>query len=249
MREIYLGFKLAFSYFSIIPMKFRKKDNLSRKKVILFMLFFFPLVGAVLALISIQIFELTGRGWYSALLAAVLYLALYGFIHLEAFIDTIDALYGAHSGKDAYKIIKDPVIGAMGMLFGIALFVLKVAAIALLLLNDLTCEFAVIVIVSRFSLLIIIKNYPLHKRSSFALLMKDSLSNMLIVAAIIFYGIFGFILMDSNFMFIFAAGIIIAYLAAKMLRKRLGFINGDVLGSSIEIIEVTLLTVVALIWV
>ena len=58
MNAFYLGLKFSFSYFTILPVFFKKEDNLNQDQVLAFMIFFMPLIGALLALFSIILFQL-----------------------------------------------------------------------------------------------------------------------------------------------------------------------------------------------
>ena len=163
----FLGLKFAFSYFSVLPIKFSNADDLSTKPVLGSMLFFFPLVGMVLGLMSIGLYGLLEPlKWYASLLSAVLYMLLYGFIHLEAVMDVADAIYASHSGKDAYAIIKDPTVGAMGVLYSIAAVLLKVAGTCYLLLHGFIWEFVSILVISRLSLLLLFYVHDFHSTFS-----------------------------------------------------------------------------------
>ena len=125
MRDLYLGLKLAFSYFTILPVQFNQDDDLSAKEVLGAMLLFFPLVGSVLGAVTVGIFTLLEPlSWFGAVISAVIYMMLYGFLHTEAVMDVADAIYASHSGKDAYKIIKEPIVGAMGVLWSVGFMLL-----------------------------------------------------------------------------------------------------------------------------
>ena len=85
---------------------------------------------------------------------------LYGFLHTEAIMDVADAIYAKHSGKDAYEIIKEPTVGAMGVLYGTSLMLLKIVGIAYLLMQGYFMKFITITIISRLSLLLL---FDVHK--------------------------------------------------------------------------------------
>ena len=77
-------------------------------------IFFLPFVGFVLGLLTVVIYSiLDSIPILGAIIASCIYFVLYGFIHTEAVIDVVDAIYAKHSGKDAYKIIKEPTVGAI----------------------------------------------------------------------------------------------------------------------------------------
>ena len=95
------------------------------------LLFFVLLSGGSILKVAVLMISLIGLNeffnpLYSAFVCAVVYLALYGFIHTEAIIDVVDAWFASYSGKDAYKIMKESTIGAIGALYGVAFVLLKV---------------------------------------------------------------------------------------------------------------------------
>ena len=111
MSNIILGLKFVFSYFSILPVKFKKDDDVTKKEVLNYTVFFLPLVGLVLGTLIISLFSLLDSiPILAAIIASCVYFILYGFLHTEAILDVVDAIYARHSGKDAYKIIKEPTV-------------------------------------------------------------------------------------------------------------------------------------------
>ncbi len=150
-NQYILGLKFVFSYFTILPISFKEKDDLSAKNVLNSMLYFLPFMGFVLGVIVIFLYGfLENLEWFGALICAVVYMILYGFIHTEAILDVVDAIYAKHGGKDAYDVIKEPSVGAMGVLYALAFVILKLGAIVFLLLNNLFLEFISVLIISRF---------------------------------------------------------------------------------------------------
>jgi len=238
MKNFYLGFKFAFSYFSILPINFKKSDNLADKKVLASMLFFLPLVGLVLGLSTLLLFSLIAHlEWYASLISAVIYMMLYGFIHTEAVMDVADAIYASHSGKDAYTIIKEPTVGAMGVLYAFAFVLLKVAGIIYLLNHHLLMEFIAILIISRLSLLMLFKIHTF--KSSFATLLKESLSTPYIITSFTLFTLIGSLLY-SKFIFLLFIGLLLAYLISTWIKSKIKFVNGDVLGATLESVEILL---------
>lgn len=236
MRDFYLGLKFAFSYFTLLPISFQKSDDLSQKGVLAAMLFTFPLIGLVLGMMAIMIASC--GGWLWAFIAAVLYMALYGFIHTEAVCDVADAIYAKHAGKDAYDVIKEPTIGAMGLFYGMAFFSLKVAAITALFLDKKYLAFVAILLISRLALLALIK--LLSFKSSFVNTLKDALSNKYLGASFLIFSLVGIGFLGNAFLFFLIFGTILAYIISRFIGAKLGFINGDVLGVTLESVEIIL---------
>jgi adenosylcobinamide-GDP ribazoletransferase len=168
---------------------------------------------------------------------------LYGFLHTEAVCDVADAIYASHSGKDAYHIIKEPTVGAMGVLFSTAVVLLKVAGIVFLFLNNYFMEFIAILIISRLSLLLLFKVHEF--RSSFATELKKSLTTPYLISSFILFSLIG-IMLISNFMTLLLIGLLLALLISYTIKSKIGFVNGDVLGATLEGVEVLLFIVVAI---
>jgi len=245
--DLIVGLKFAFSYFSILPVRLKGDEDLSGPGVLGAMLFFFPLVGFALGAGSVGIYWLLAPlGWLGAVVAALALMMGYGFLHTEAVMDVADAVYGAYSGKDPYEIIKDPTVGAMGVLWGVAAVMLKVAGISYLLLHHLFAVPVAIGVLSRLALLMLI--YTREFRSSFLTQLKSSLSRRRLAGAILLYGGIGLAAMGMPFAVLSAIAFGISYAAAGFFGRRLGFLNGDVLGASLELTEISLLLIGAALW-
>lgn len=248
MNQIYLGIKFALSYFTALPVRFGANDDLSRPQVLLSMLLALPFVGLLLSGITIGVFVvLEPLKWLAAIIAGVIYMALYGFIHTEAIIDVTDAIYAKHSGKDPYVIIKEPFVGAMGVLYGISFLILKISALSYLLMHHLFYPFMAIAAISRISLLVLIRAYEF--RSTFVSQLKESLSFLPLVIVLSLCTALGWWFLSWHFMALLGIGIASALLLSALAKRSLGFVNGDVLGMSLEGVELILILAVLLAWV
>ncbi|PTB83897.1 adenosylcobinamide-GDP ribazoletransferase [Sulfurovum lithotrophicum] len=247
MKEHYLGLKFMFSYFSILPVRFAKTDDLSTPTVLASMLFFLPLGGLLLGSISLGIFTLLeSLEWLAAIVAAVAYMMLYGFLHTEAIMDVADALYAAHSGKDAYEIIKEPTVGAMGVLWAGCMVLLKVAGIVYLLGHGAYALFLSILLISRLGLLLLF--FTQKFRSSFISKMQEGFTKRYFTGSLLLFTLIGLLLSSWHFLVLLGVGLLFSYLLANQLRRKLGFINGDVLGTTLESTEILLFILGAALW-
>jgi len=239
LHNLFLGLKFSFSYFTIFPIHFNENDDLSKKEIFSYMLFFFPLVGLFLGVITILLYTfLAHLGWYGAVISGVCYMILYGFIHTEAIMDVADAIYASHSGKDAYEIIKEPTVGAMGVLYASALTLLKLSGIVYLLMHGYLLEFISILIISRLSLLLLFRVHEF--RSSFANSLKDSLSKRYLLASFALFALIGSLLFPQFILFLIL-GLVFALIISYIIKSKIGFVNGDVLGATLEGVEILLL--------
>ncbi len=238
MRKLFLGLKFSFSYFSILPIKFKSSDNLGDKVVLSYMLVFFPFVGIVLAEASVLVgLALERVGFLAWVIASLFYMVLYGFLHTEAICDVVDGIYAKHSGKDAYEVLKEPTVGALGVLWSCSFVILKVSTLATLLSLGAFVEFLGVVVASRVVLLVLIRS--LKFRSSFVNKLKEASSNRVFFYVALFcLGLC--CILGLEFLVILSFSIVFGFLIAKAISKKLGFANGDLLGSTLEIVEVIL---------
>lgn len=122
MRKYVEGFFMAWGMFTTFPCPYRGWNEDARR----LMLIFFPLVGLFVGLVWYAVFVmLTYLHWPLQLEAVILMIIPYaatGFIHLDGFMDTCDALLSRRPLPDKLRILKDPHTGAFAVIsFGVIL--------------------------------------------------------------------------------------------------------------------------------
>ena len=247
MKRWRLGLMFALSYFTLLPVPVGKNDDFSDPRILGAAALTLPLVGAVLALLTWLLYmPLAPLGWLGAVAAALAYPMLYGFIHTEALSDVADAIYARHSGKDAYDVIKDPHTGAMGVLWMVSLLALKTAALAYVLSHHLFDLFLITVLASRTGLAVLFATQTF--RSSFVRHIRQGLKPFDVAILTAGLGIIVAALWGGYGALTYASGMAVAYLVAKRIGGMLGFLNGDVLGATLEITEALMLLMGARLW-
>jgi len=242
MKQILNAFYFALSYFSIIPIfvKDMKINNDTYK----YTLAFLPLVGAILASIVIVLNIFLNEFFtplYSAFVASILYLALYGFLHLEAICDVIDAWFASYSGKDPYEIMKDPTIGAIGALYAFCFVLLKVGISTYILYEKQYALFFIVLVFSRLNLIYLLQLFKFNKNSFLSLAFQSAGVGKIKLFAFI-YVILAFVL-NSNAIILFIISMLSFYIILKILNKKFSFVNGDCLGFTLEHTELILLNI------
>ncbi|MCD7825004.1 MAG: adenosylcobinamide-GDP ribazoletransferase [Clostridiaceae bacterium] len=115
---------MAFSVYSRIPMPHIEWKEGSMK----YSMCFFPFVGAVIGLCSIAVRFLLSAAGCGALLSAAcmtaLPVVLTGGIHMDGFLDTVDAKNSYQPAEEKLRILKDPHVGAFAVIYGGVYFVL-----------------------------------------------------------------------------------------------------------------------------
>ncbi len=122
------AFFMSFGMFTSIPCPYRPWNEKARH----LMLVFLPLVGLVIGFIWYGLYLL--MGWLNIplqLQTAVLMLYPYlitGFIHLDGFMDTSDAILSGRPLEEKLRILKDPHTGAFAVISVGILFIVCFAA-------------------------------------------------------------------------------------------------------------------------
>lgn len=115
---------VAFSVYSKIPMPQVEWSERSMR----YYMCFFPAVGAVIGLCMVGCYYLMGRlGMSKSAAAAVLTalpVLLNGGIHMDGFMDTMDAKSSYKPMEEKLKILKDPHTGAFAVIYAIVYFLL-----------------------------------------------------------------------------------------------------------------------------
>lgn len=116
---------IAFSMYSKIPMP---KIEWSQKNM-KYAFCFFPLVGVVIGTIiyivgNISLNLQMGKLLFSAIMT-VIPVVVTGGIHVDGFLDTVDALNSWGDKEKKLEILKDPNAGAFAVIWGIIYFVVS----------------------------------------------------------------------------------------------------------------------------
>jgi len=226
MKSFIDGIKYGISYFTVLPIKLDKFE--ADKEFYKGVVYSLPLVGLILSLLTIALFFILPMPIiYKSILCAILYLFLYGFIHLEAVADTIDGYFASLGNKDIHSIMKEPQVGAIGSIGTFCFVLLKVLAIAYLLYCEQYIFIILALVLSRSSILFAL-DFEYHKESHFINSLKES-----------------FDIPKYLKLLLFPLRLLTNYILSKM-KKQFGFLNGDILGFNIELQEVLLLNIAIL---
>ena len=205
------------------------------------MLFFLPLVGFFISLLVLGMLQLDSNTLV-AIFGAVFYMVLYGFLHTEAIIDVVDAIFASHSNKNPYEIIKEPTVGAMGVLFGVSFLILKISTLVYLFTAGKAIFLIAVAVGSRVGALGVIKFFEF--KSSFLEILQSAFSLTALKVAVVFYSILLTLIIGFSSLAIVLISIVVSLIIAKIIKKRLGFANGDVVGTTIELVELLLIVLV-----
>ena len=123
------GFYMSLGMFSAIPLPVHVWDE-SLTKI---MAAAFPMVGLIIGVIwwavGLAVISLNFPLVIGAAILAVLPFLLYGFIHLDGYMDTSDAHLSRRPFEEKLRILKDPNVGAFAVIMLAVLFLLQFAAV------------------------------------------------------------------------------------------------------------------------
>lgn len=124
MKRIWNSFLIAFAMFSKIPVPRADWD----KENMRYMMCFFPGIGLVIGLLVCGYGWLSGELEFGSLMRAagsvLIPVLVTGGIHLDGFLDTVDALSSYQPKERKLEILKDSHAGAFAIIMGCAYFVL-----------------------------------------------------------------------------------------------------------------------------
>jgi len=129
MIRYFKGLYMSFGMFCVIPLPKQIWDD----KCMNLMLPCFPLVGAVIGALWWGLAELlVFAGVHIVLVSALLAVFPFfitGFLHLDGYMDTSDAVLSRRPLEDKLRILKDPHTGAFAVIMAAVLFMLQFAAV------------------------------------------------------------------------------------------------------------------------
>ena len=244
------GFYMALGMFCGIPLPFHIWDE----KYTSVMVASLPMVGVII-----------GTVWWAAallfaalnipfmLMVAVLTIApffLAGFIHLDGYMDTSDALLSRRPLEDKLRILKDPAVGALAVVMLVILFLLQFAVMYTIMeKGKFLALFITVSILSRSCSALSILFLHHMPQSNYAALLAQNLgtAHKIIVVILSLVTIFLSFLYAGASGLIVAVSVILGYVCAmRVVYKNFKGVSGDLLGDSLVIGELCGLVALAM---
>jgi adenosylcobinamide-GDP ribazoletransferase len=203
----------------------------------------YPLVGLVIGLFTWLAWKVTTLffpSFIAGVITLVIWVALTGGLHLDGLADCCDGLFVSAAAERRLEIMKDPHIGAFGVLGLILVLFLKAAALASLFSLS---GYAILLAASLARWCILPAGiFPLARSSGMGADFTLGFRRSFIVwSAIIPLGIA--ILLGIRGLFSILAGIGATALILSVAKSRIGGVTGDVFGMIVETVETVVLVV------
>lgn len=209
---------------------------------------YFPLVGLLVGSLAWVLYSALAHVFPGLLARVVTYVALVfmsSAFHLDGLSDTVDGLYGRKPRETALRIMKDPHVGAMGVL---ALFLAAVLRLATWLsLPEAVFRRAVLASpVAGHAAMVLCLTLPYARTAGLGRVFEVHRSRLDWPAALVLSAALSFVLLGIPGLGGLVAGILTATLLLVRIRRSLGGFTGDVCGAVGELSEIAfLLTLVS----
>lgn len=124
---------MSMGMFSILPVP----KNSWNDKFMHLVIVYFPIVGMIIGLIWYGISLIITNSFIPVLIQSSILLlvpfVLSGFLHIDGFMDTSDAIFSRRSLEEKRKILKDSNVGAFATIALVSLFILQFSAVYILI--------------------------------------------------------------------------------------------------------------------
>ncbi|WP_404405443.1 adenosylcobinamide-GDP ribazoletransferase [Jeotgalibacillus malaysiensis] len=236
------GFLLAIQFFTVLPI--RREIEMNHRSV-RWMIGLLPMVGAVIGSISIGIIFAAEVFSVSPLITAFLiwltFIILTGGLHLDGWTDVSDAYFSYKDIEKRHMILKDPRVGAFGVLSLIVLLVSKFILLLDLAMHGVTdwVWLIWIPVLSRLMIAVLLVKAPLARQDGMAHYLKGYLTeHVLLKAGIVsLVAIIPLLLSPERWpllVILLTGAIIFTMLSVIFFKKAFSGISGDSLGASVE---------------
>ena len=232
------AFLMAWNFLTIIPLGNNftfEMDKFSRSMM------FYPLVGAILGVILTLTYLLLHPFIPSTHLHVILFTLLVvmsGAIHLDGFSDSVDGLFVEKSR--VLEVMKDPHVGAMGMIFTFTFLLFKLSSFILL---EQMSYLIIILALSRYNAVFAIYFFE-YVSSGFSKGAKEHFQTKDFLLSSLFIGLL--VLYFEHGIYLLLSSLATLYLIKLLFYKKIDGFSGDVYGFSIEVSELMMLNTLIL---
>ncbi len=241
---------IAFSMYSRIPMPQLSWTEERMKYV----LCFFPLVGAVMGLC------LWAALWRAAVLGGIVYgvcgtvapILLTGGIHMDGYLDVLDARASCGKQEKKLEILKDPHVGAFAVI-GCSMYLLLYLALFSLLPKEALPDMGVVYVAERALSGLALVRFPKARKDGLAASFSDASRKMIVTVCMAGYlaACLGFWLWHSGRMTALClslAGVCIFLNYRHMAVQEFGGITGDLAGHFLQRTELVYLAILVIVY-
>ena len=241
------GLILLFRFMTRLPIGFEPKfdsDELGKG------MRFFPVVGMIIGLILFGACWGLTRFIYSPMVMAVLLVivevVLTGGLHLDGLADTFDGIFSYRSKQKMLDIMKDSRLGTNGGLVLILYFMLKVALlveVSKVSPRNMAIMLLIVPVIARLNSVVNCASAPYARAMGMGKTFVDHTDGVAVVTATVLTGAFVggaayLFALPYTILAIIPVVMVLGFLYAKLMTRKIGGITGDTLGAIVEISEI-----------
>ncbi len=230
--EILKGIRALVSFFTIIPTGIHDIHLASRYY------FLIPLVGFIEGIVIYSFSFLPLNEVLKKCLIFLTYYIITGFLHMDGFMDFLDAIFSKRKGLDALRIMKQQCRGSMSIVFTVIITITTFVLIFNLKIYEILIPIILLAKQSEFILAYISKPSGYSSLGRLFILQSKDINklvlNNLIFFILIIIIIYIFKLNEYLLLLLLSVTILISYFVNRLANNILGFVNGDVLGFCFE---------------
>ncbi len=244
-REYLEAFRVAVGFLTVIP---TGEARVSPPHEMEMAFSLFPLVGLGMGI------DLTILGWLMAKLASTLvaasvllvfWVVVTGGLHLDGIADSFDALSLGKKSDERLKIMKESTVGTFGVLAVVLLMMLKMAALTTLVQKGAWRAILLTPMIARWSVVFLAHiSEPARIGGLGIMAVHASTRKAITVASAIMCGVLVLVWPAALLNLLWVVPMLVGISA--FWRRMVGGITGDVLGSTVELVEMGVLVVMSM---
>lgn len=247
MKQIGIGFLLAWQFFSAVPVK---KQLPMTMVTVTWMFSLLPVVGLWMGLFYMGVYEgLKFAGvtpLFMAIILVLMMIVVTGGLHLDGWVDMSDAYFSYGDKEKRVAILDDPRIGAFGAMSLVCLLLLKVGVLYEAIMQNVSLIPFLVVIpfLGRMAIQLFFSSTPLSKTTGLGAYFKEHvvrkrLLGMISVYCAVLIGV-------ASYMGLWSIVLLVAIVFVgvtvykKWVMHNFGGMSGDLMGALCEGMEVVL---------
>ena len=237
------SFVIAFSMYSRIPMPLVEWSEKRMK----YAMCFFPAVGVAVALVlwaAVWVCTRLEFQWLGKLLPPAIPVLVTGGIHMDGFLDTVDALSSHQSREKKLEILKDPHTGAFAII-GACVYFMMWTGFWGEISPRLLPAFGGVFVVERALSGLSVVTFPMAKKTGLAASFSGQAHKKAVASVMILYlaAAFSYFAVTAGIttaLSVAAVSGLVFFYYKGMAKKEFGGITGDLAGFFLQICELAL---------
>ena len=217
--------------------------NIPTPKQNAYSVLYYPLIGVLMGVILwIGAIYLPVPTIAKGAILTAFWVWITGGLHLDGLADSIDGFVGGYGNQQkTLDIMKDPHIGAMGVMAIVIALLLKFAFIVELLKMGYFLGLVIAPIFGRLSLLFLLLTTPYVRQNGLGLALSQHLPKKLTLMVLLLSLLAIFIISINIAMMTIFIFLLMGLYLRQWFIQRIGGITGDTLGAGVEMMEVLIL--------